>query len=63
MAPNAKSKESISKINGLERPPWIKSGVIMKETFKDWKAHFSSSFQMKNWSFQVKQMKGVIFME
>jgi hypothetical protein len=46
-------------INGLERSPWIKSGAIMKETFKDWKAHFASGLQMKIWSFQVKQMKGV----
>jgi len=63
MACNAKSKESISKINGLERSSWIKSGAIMKENFKDWEAHFALGPQMKIWSFQVRQMRGVTFME
>jgi hypothetical protein len=29
---------SISKINGLEKSAWMKSGAIMKDNFKDRKA-------------------------
>jgi hypothetical protein len=33
-----KLEASISKINGLEKSAWIKSGAIMEEAFKDRKA-------------------------
>jgi len=32
-----KSKAHVFKTKGLEGSTWIKSGVVMKEIFKDWK--------------------------
>jgi len=43
MTPTAKSKVFISKTKGLEGFAWIKSGAVMKETFKDWKALLTST--------------------
>jgi hypothetical protein len=63
MAFTAKSKATISKMNGLEGPTWIKSRVIMKKTFKDWKAHLIVGPQMIIWSFQVRWVIGPIIME
>ncbi len=54
----AKSKKSISKIRGLERSTWIKSGVVVKEAFKDWKALSTSTLQEKGWSFLVNWIRG-----
>jgi hypothetical protein len=39
----AKLETSISKTKGLEGSPWIKSGAIVKKTFKDWKALSAST--------------------
>jgi hypothetical protein len=36
--PITKLETSDSKINGLKGSKGIKSGVVVKETFKDWKA-------------------------
>jgi len=57
IAPIEKSKESISKINGLEGFTWIKNGAIVKKTFKDWKALLISTPQEQGWPFQVRWVK------
>ncbi len=63
MAPIAKSKMFISKTKGLEGYAWIKSGVVVKEAFKDWKTFLDSTPQEKGWSFLVNQVKGAITAE
>ncbi len=60
IAPNAKSKTSVSKTKGLEGFTWIKSGVVVKEACKDWKAFSSSIPHEKGWSFWIKQVRGVL---
>jgi hypothetical protein len=48
IAPNAKLKVSMFKTKGLEKftiP--IKSGVVIKETFKDWKALISTPHEKR----------------
>jgi hypothetical protein len=40
-------EEFISKINGVQGFTWIKSGVVMKEAFKDWKINFTLGPQIK----------------
>jgi hypothetical protein len=47
MAPIAKSKMFVSKTKGLEGYAWIKSGVVVKEAFKDWKTFLDSTPQEK----------------
>jgi hypothetical protein len=37
----------------LEMYAWIKSGVVMKEAFKDWKTLLTSTPQEKGWSFLI----------
>jgi hypothetical protein len=49
MSPNAKLKTFVSKINGLKGFTWAKSGLIVKEVFKDWKANSTSSSQIKGY--------------
>jgi hypothetical protein len=39
---NAKLKMFVSKIKGFTRSTCIKSGVVVKKTFKDWKAFIAS---------------------
>ncbi len=43
MVPIAKLEASISKTNGLEGSAWIKSGIVVKEAFKHWKALLGST--------------------
>jgi hypothetical protein len=41
--PNAKSKVPVFKTKGFIKSTLIKSGAIVKKTFKDWKAFFAST--------------------
>ncbi len=62
-APIAKSEASVSKTKGLEGFARIKSGVIMKEAFKDWKTLSTSSPPKKGWSFLINWIRGAIIEE
>jgi hypothetical protein len=56
MVPIAKLEAFVSKINGLEGSTWIKSEVVMKKTFKDWKLLLASTPYQKGWHFRIRQI-------
>lgn len=60
---NADLETFISKVHDLEGSKWIKSGVVVKEAFKDWKVVSNSTLQENCRLFQVKQVRGAIIMK
>jgi len=60
---NTNLETIILKVHDLEGSTWIKSGVVVKEAFKNWKVVSISTLQEKCWLFQVKQVRGAIIVK